>query len=494
MMMKRLPNILIGIIFISLSVLASSAAYSEEAFTNEMETQLLEWINGARANPLEMAETVGLDPDQVLIDLPELYDDLTQGLAPLRPDSALTDAARSHTRDMLENDFYGRDSSSGNTLADRVLNTGYEAEIIDESLGILGFFNFIDPAEAVFRIFSTLYRSELDPERSRAQNIFNPEFKDVGIGFGAGKLTLEGEPYNVYVVTCDFAKAADQEEISLSATELEIARMINQLRGRPLEVMISLGIDVDSLIENEPGLLTVLETPVFPLVPSASLQAASRAHSRDMLLNGFVGPISSDGKSLEDRMVATGYIQMMAGEAIQFVESDIPYGIESLHEMLRNLAEGEIIHYMNSGELTLLNPDFVDMGVGVEAGTLGSSEEATDGLVTTVTMGATGDWKPLYVVGTVYTDDDHNGLQSVGEGIPGVKVTIEGMDNPFESGEFKETYTNGAGMFVTPIDIGSSTVTIFVPEGEPVEYSVSAEAESVWLEHCLSWTGEKTGE
>jgi uncharacterized protein YkwD len=494
MMMKRLPNIFIGIIFISVSVSASSTARGEETFTEEMEVRLLEWINSARANPLEMAETVGLDPDQVLGDLPALYDDLTQGLAPLRSDFALTDAARSHTRDMLENDFYGHDSSDGSTLADRILDAGYVAEITDESLGILGFLNFVDPVEAVFRIFSTLYRGELNPERSRARNILSPEFKDVGIGFGAGKLTLQGVPYNVYVVTCDFAKVADGEEISLSTTELEIVGMINQLRGRPLEMMVSLGIDVDSLIETEPSLLAVLETPVSPLIPSASLQAASRGHSRDMLLNGFVGPISSDGKSVEDRMTETGYVPIMAGEAIQFVETDFPHGKEVIGVTLRGMAEGEIARYMESGELTLLNPDFLDLGVGIAAGTLEWDEDALHGLMTTVTAGATGDWKPLYVVGTVYRDEDDDGLQSVGEGISGVKVFIGSLDTPFESGEFEETNTNGVGMFAAPVDIGSYRVTIFLPEEEPVEYIVSAEAESVWLEHRLSWTMEETDE
>ena len=49
--MKRLHIIMIGLVFISLSV-TSALANSEEPFTEEMETELLEWINAARTNPL----------------------------------------------------------------------------------------------------------------------------------------------------------------------------------------------------------------------------------------------------------------------------------------------------------------------------------------------------------------------------------------------------------------------------------------------------------
>lgn len=492
--MKCLHIIMIGLVFISLSV-TSATANSEESFKKEMETQLLEWINAARTNPLETAAMVGLDPDQVLAELPGLYDVLTQGLIPLRHDEMLSNAARSHTLDMLENDYYGYESQDGRMMDDRVLEAGYVAEVVDESLGMLGFNNFIDPTKAVFKIFSSMYKGELNPDRTRPLNILDPVFKDVGIGFGTGQLTLQGVPYNVYMVTCDFAAAFSQESRSRTAAELEMAGMINQLRARPLEVIESLGIELAPFLEADPNLYEALARSVFPLVPSTSLQSASRAHSRDMLFNDFVGHISSDGKTIEDRVTASGYVPVKAGEVIQFVETDSPYVNEAIEETLRGMVEEEIDHFMETGELILLNTEFVDMGIGAESGTLEWDGQALEGVMTTVTTGVSEDWKPLYLIGTVYEDENNDGLQSVGEGISGVKVAISSMDEVIDSEEFKETTTNGSGMFTAPVDmIGSYLVTISVPGEEPVEYAVSVEAENVWLEHRLVGSEQEEGE
>jgi uncharacterized protein YkwD len=491
--MKRLHAIIIGLIFISLSV-TSASANSEESFTKEMEIQLLEWINAARTNPLETAAMVGLDPDQVLAELPGLYDVLTQGLAPLRHDEMLSDAAHSHTQDMLENDYFGYKSKDGRMVDDRISEAGYVAEVVDESLGMLGFYNFIDPTKAVFKIFSSMYKGELNPDRTRPLNILDPVFKDVGIGFGTGQLTLQGVPYNVYVVTCDFAAAFSQESRSRTAAELEMAGMINQLRARPLEVIESLGIDLAPFLETDPNLYEVLAKPVFPLVPSTSLQSTSRAHSRDMLLNDFIGHISSDGKTVEDRIMASGYVPVKAGEAIQFVETNSPYGNEAIEETLRGMVEGEIDHFMETGELILLNTEFVDMGIGAESGALKWDGRILRGMMTTITTGMSEDWKPIYLIGSVYEDENNDGLQSVGEGISGVKVVISSMDGAFDTEESKETATNDAGMFAAPMDMGSYLVTISVPGEEPVEYVVSVEAENVWLEHRLIGSEQEEGE
>ncbi len=491
--MKRLLIIIIGLVFISLSVTSASAT-GEESFTKEMEIQLLEWINAARTNPLETAAMVGLDPDQVLAELPGLYDVLTQGLAPLSQDEMLSDAARSHTLDMLENDYYGYESQDGRMVDDRVLEAGYEAEVVDESLGMLGFYNFIDPTRAVFKIFSSMYKGELNPDRTRPLNILAPVFKDVGIGFGAGQLTLQGVPYNVYVVTCDFAAAFSQEGRSRTAAELEMAGMINQLRASPLEVIESLSIELTPFMETDPNLYEVLARSVFPLVPSTSLQSASRAHSRDMLINDFVGHISSDGITVEDRIMASGYVPVKAGEVIQFVETDSPYGNEAIEETLRGMVQGEIDHFMETGELILLNNEFVDMGIGAESGTLEWDGQALEGVMTTVTTGVSEDWKPFYLIGTVYDDENNDGLQSVGEGISGAKIAISSVDEAIDSEEFTETATNSAGMFAAPVDMGSYLVTISVPGEEPVEYVVSVEAENVWLEHHLVWSEQEEGE
>ena len=49
----------------------------------EPEAKLLQLINQARENPLTVAASLGMDPEQILADFPEWHDLLTQGLPPL---------------------------------------------------------------------------------------------------------------------------------------------------------------------------------------------------------------------------------------------------------------------------------------------------------------------------------------------------------------------------------------------------------------------------
>jgi uncharacterized protein YkwD len=481
--MKRLHIIFIGAIFIPFIVLASGIAQSEEAFTDEMEAQLLEWINSARANPLEMAEAVGLDPDQVLADLPELYDVLTQGIAPLRSDSALTAAARSHTQDMLENDFYGHDSSDGSTPVDRVLKTGYVAEITDESLGILGFFNFIDPAEAVFRVFSTLYKGELKPERSRARNILNPEFEDVGIGFGAGKLTLQGVPYNVYLVTCDFGTRV------VSVLELELVELINQARERPLDVAESLGLNRDEILDGLPELADILLYGLPPLTLNENLYGAAEDHALDMMENGYVSTTSLDGREVGDRVWEQGYDPLEAGESLRILvtvnEMDPREAARICLEKLlgRELAPG----FMGRN---ILNPAFKEVGIRFETAVPAEADGEQDRLYpeyyTAMLVCDFGvsleDQGMPYLKGRVYTDWDGNGLYSLGEGMDGIGLNIRGADTDFEvytnpAGGFSQLLEAGVEYGITPLDdiFGVERIIEMGAENQSMDFIIEAE-------------------
>jgi hypothetical protein len=482
--MRRL-HIKIVIIFISLSVMVSSAAWGEEIFTADMEAELLELINSARSNPLEMAVAVGLDPEQVLTDLPWLFEELTQGLSPLRSDSALAVAARNHTEDMLEKDYYGYDSQDGSTADDRISNTGYLAEVTDESLGLLGFFNYVDPSKAVFQIFSTLYRDELNPERIRPRNILDSEFRDIGIGFGAGKLTLKGVSFNVYVVTCDFGAPM------VSGLELELLQLINQARENPIGAMEAYGIDLGPFLETDTdtGLYEILTTPVIPsLVSDASLRSASKAHSEDMLANDFFDHVSSDGESLEERVIEEGYDPAVLGEVIQrvglsaFTDSEVSH---ALQQIMEQVLRDEIANYVDFGVLTLLNPDLRDMGIGMVSGRYEVDGEAADVLISTVTLGSEVEEGVPSLVGTIYSDDDGNGIYSYGEGLSEIRVTIESVHTLFEFQEFHEVWTDKAGGFQYPLDSGLHRVTIYVPGMEPTEYFLTPKGENVRLAHEL---------
>jgi hypothetical protein len=349
-------------------------------------------------------------------------------------------------------------------------------------LGILGFFNYIDPSEAVFQIFSTLYRDELNPERTRPRNMLDPEFRDIGIGFGAGKLTLKGVSFNVYVVTCDFGTPM------VSPLELEFLQLINQARGNPLGAMEAYGINLDPFPESDTGLYEILTTPVQPLASNASLGSASKAHSEDMLANGFFDHVSSDGRSLEERVVEEGYDPAVLGEVIQrvglsaFTDTEVSYAFD---QIMTQVLSDEIANYVDFGVLTLLNPDLRDMGIGMVSGRCEVDGEAADVLISTVTLGSEVEEGVPSLVGTIYSDDDGNGIYSYGEGLSEIRVTIESVHTLFEFQEFHEVWTDKAGGFQYPLDSGLHRVTIYVPGMEPTEYFLTPKGENVRLAHEL---------
>ena len=174
------------------------------------------------------------------------------------------------------------------------------ATTAEESIGVLGFINFIDPQKAVFQIFSTLYRSELDPVRTRPRLILSADLEDLGIGFGSGRLTLGGTGYNVYLVTVDAASRLSPQQ-TISAMERQLEQMINQFRARPREVCNALGIDLEAFVAANPGLSAVLDRPRYPLIAAASLESAAVGHVHDMLSNNFISHIASDGRDLRSR-------------------------------------------------------------------------------------------------------------------------------------------------------------------------------------------------
>ncbi|MHB8910682.1 MAG: CAP domain-containing protein [Syntrophales bacterium] len=156
------------------------------------EAGLLHLINQTRENPLAAAAALGMDPQQILADLPELRDILTQGLPPLTFSGDLYRAARAHAEDMLAKGYYSPDSSDGRTYVDRIRETGYNPLEAGEYMGLqcLG----TDPVEAVNdkvdwiarRIFEMYFIRELRPNSTERRIILNADLKDVGISLVMG--------------------------------------------------------------------------------------------------------------------------------------------------------------------------------------------------------------------------------------------------------------------------------------------------------------------
>jgi len=413
-----------------------------------IEMELLGLINQARINPLAMAAILGLDPNQVLNDLPELAEILTQRLAPLTPNGQLAGAALDHTRDMLDKNYYSSDSPDGTTVTDRIRSAGYPATSCGETLGMLGFINFIKPGQAVWHIFENMFLDELNPQRTQKRNILNGEFDDIGISVGSGVFNSGGNYFNVYLATCDFAAG------TVSVLEMELLELINQAREKPLEMAASMGMNPDDIIAALPELAEILSQGLAPLTFNRTLCSSARSHAVDMMTNSYYSITSTDGREVEDRVMENGYDPVQAGEAIYMLVTE---GENDPWETAKILFEKIFRHELSPLCLSrnILNPVFKEVGVNFKTLPAGESLEQDrwyseyniSMMVCDFGLSAADIGLP-YLKGRVYTDWDGNGIYSPGEGVDGTGLQIQGPETVVN------VYTNLAGGFVAQLETG----------------------------------------
>ncbi len=300
---------ILSILLLTVSLLggASGVVSAAEGLPSPQDEALLALINQARQNPLAVAASMGMDPEKILKDLPELEKILREGLPPVTFNGNLFEAARAHTQDMFANGYYSHDSPDGRGYDARIRDSGYLAATTGESLGMLAFANFIDPGDAVRFLFEYMFWDELDPLRTEKRNILDPGLKEAGVSVDTGVLSLGGAPWNVYLVTCDFGAA-------ISGPEAGLLQLINQARENPLAVAASLGMDPQQILADFPELHDLLTQGLSPLTFSRDLYTAARAHAEDMLANGYYSHNSLDGRTYGDRIRATGYNPLDSGE------------------------------------------------------------------------------------------------------------------------------------------------------------------------------------
>ncbi len=442
----------------ALFVFGSAASVKADDVTDTkavMEAKLINLINFARQSPLAAAEKIGIDPNEVLKNFPALTDMLQNGLRPLTKHELLQRSAKAHTQDMLSNNRYSKISSDGSIPAERIQATGYGPEIIGESLGVVGFINFMDPNNAVEILFRNLLLDEYNPLRTIPRNILNEEFSDVGISIGTGVITLGRGDYNAYLVTCDFGKQrpGESEEDIIA---MKLLHLINQARHQPLAVCEYLGKDADEILSDLPQLNVELLNGMPPMESNATLQKAARAHLADMLENDFYGPISSDGRTYIDRISSAGYPWGIIGETIEQVV--FSNGSD------RNDITAALFHNMYLDELKRDRADsrnilsIVPREVGIAVGKFDFEldGETLEVFVSVLSFGR----KPLddqvLLTGTVYRDINENGLYDPGEGLFEEKLIIESAE-----GDGLQVETDVTGGFRVNISAGDVEAILF---------------------------------
>jgi uncharacterized protein YkwD len=364
---------------------------------------------------------------------------------------------------MLENNYYSHTSLDGRTYDDRIVEKGYVPVATGESLGMLAFFNFIQPSAAVALIFENMFRDELDPARTERRNILAGDLEEAGIGFGSGAFKIDGSIHNVYLTTCDFGSSVRKLEL-----ELELFNLINQARFMPLEVAASFGLDPEQILKDFPELRDILIYGLPPLTFNRNLYAAASAHSQDMLENGYYSHFSLDGRTFEDRIRETGYDPLTTGESLGLFrlcgDATPEKGVDLLFE---RIFTDELKPDSAADRNILDDRGLKEVGISFITGTSSQLGGICADQVSLLVVEFGSSPAPLdpALVGVVYSDWDQDGLYSQGEGIPGVAISIDGP-----SGVLKNIYTNETGGFSVALMPGPYRIVIRMDEQEMIKY------------------------
>jgi hypothetical protein len=430
---------------------------ASENIPSQHELDLLSLINVARENPLAMASSFGMDPDQLLNDLPELNLILTQGLPPLSFNEYLYNAATQHTLDMIANNYFSHDSLDGSTYSDRIIQSGYQAVSTGESLCMLGFNNLIASEDAVKIMFEKMFIDELDPMRTEKLNILDTDVAEAGVSICSGTYVQNGFFFNVYLVTCDFA----DDVINTGAVETAFLEMINRARKDPLAVLDDIGIDEATARATLGDDAWILDQGLPPLASNEKLHEAALARSLD-LDEWFCGKnIPDKGEGLAERIVSAGYNAICAGEALGGLFSET-FVVPLIFAC--SIFEAMVLEEFSlpQGERKIFSPFMTEAGISFRTQTIncGDCEDPVTGYAVVADLAGPSVIR-RFLVGNVYHDCNADGNVDPGEGVVGIRVSLRNLLSPSpveEAGGYPGvedivTYTGPRGSYQLEIPI-----------------------------------------
>ncbi len=408
------------------------------------EALVLAIINQARRSPAAMAESLGVEIGAFAGTLPALD-----------KSPHLSASAIAHTRDMIDRQYYAEVGSDGRTSGERIAAMGYWAGSSGETLGMLAFLNYIDPAEAIRAIVENMFIDEIDPENKKPLAILNALYKDVGVGVGSGQWLIDGAVYNVYMVVCDFGVQ------QLSPEEQALRVLVNQARQAPLQVARAYGVDLQAVFQSAPDALAALRDGMPPVRFNPSLHEAALAHCEDMLANDYVSSVSLDGRRPKDRVVEAGYLPWAVGEAIRVIatagaiQAGQALALNFERVFLKEIAPDYI-------QKSVLRAGFREAGLAILSAVPvdADGENLFDRYHVNMLVGdfavAPLPTQAAMAEGWVFVDMDEDGLYDLGEGLGRTEVNVsDAAGKPV--GEY---FTDDAGAFSVPLTPGRYQIAV----------------------------------
>jgi hypothetical protein len=183
-----------------------------------------------------------------------------------------------------------------------------------------------------------------------------------------------------------------------------------------------------------------------PLAFDNDLSEAAQGHSQWMLAADVFSHTGSGGSSSTQRMKAAGYVlqgSWATGENIAWATTRAPTGYQDEVKLLHTNLMNSSGHRAN-----LLNPNFREVGLGVEVGDYNGRSSA----FVTEDFAKTG--SDLFLTGVAFDDRDGDRFYDPGEGLGGITVTAKNS-----AGQLFKTTTTAAGGYDLVLKPGTYTVT-----------------------------------
>ncbi len=188
------------------------------------------------------------------------------------------------------------------------------------------------------------------------------------------------------------------------------------------------------------------KTGAQPLAFDNDLSEAAEGHSKWMLAADVFSHTGSGGSSSTQRMKAAGYVlqgSWATGENIAWATTRAPTGYQDEVKLLHTNLMNSSGHRAN-----LLNPNFREIGLGVEVGDYKGRSSAF------VTQDFAKSGSDLFLTGVAFDDRDGDRFYDVGEGLGSITVTAKNS-----AGQVFKTTTSAAGGYDLVLKPGTYTVT-----------------------------------
>lgn len=213
------------------------------------------------------------------------------GLPPYRMLNRLNAAAQRHSQDMVSTGNIGHTGSDGSNVKQRVMDTGYGDWPVGENIhgGVV-------TVDDVWQFWSS------DP--AHREGLLSSQFHDVGISVAKGKSNTF---YYTMVFGARPAQAPDPTPAPAPTQDSVVAPPPTPAPNPALDAIVDL-LNRANALRAQDGL------PPYKL--NDKLNASAQRHSQDMANTGSIDHTGSDGSTVRQRVLDTGYEAQFTGENI----------------------------------------------------------------------------------------------------------------------------------------------------------------------------------